>query len=110
MSVLADARTQLNMTAAAVAIGLILLLGGSLFALFSTPIPSPNHDVLLVVIGVLTGAVSTMVNFFFGSSSSQKTKDATIDTLARAASNSGNGVTTTDTLKSGDSVTVNKES
>lgn len=80
-----DKQSQANFIAGTLAMGLMVLLGIALYALFTTTIPPPNHDVLLVVIGMLTASISTVINFFFGSSSANRQKDATLDTMANAA-------------------------
>lgn len=67
-----------------VAIALIALLGGALYALFRIQVPDANHDVLLVVIGMLTGSVATIVNYFYGSSKSDARKDTALASLAGA--------------------------
>lgn len=92
MNLINDPRTQTNAIAGMIAMTLMVLLGGVLYALFKVDAPENNHDVLLVVVGVLTGSVSTIVNFFFGSSSTTKQKDATIETLAKTAQVAGNAL------------------
>lgn len=74
-------------TAGMVAVCLMILLGVTLLALFRVEVPSGNHDVLLVVIGVLTACVQNVVGYFFGSSSNSRQQQNTIATLA---SNQGN--------------------
>lgn len=67
-----------------VAVALIALLGGALYALFRITVPDANHDVLLVVIGMLTGSVATIVNYFYGSSKGDARKDNLLATMSPA--------------------------
>ena len=57
-----------NLAAAAIAIGLIMILGFCTFALIFTEVPKANQNALLIVIGILSTQVTSIVNFFFGSS------------------------------------------
>lgn len=77
--------TREPITAGLVALGLMVLLGVTLQALFRIEVPSANHDVLLVVIGVLTACVKDVVGYYFGSSSNSRQQQTTIANLADAA-------------------------
>ena len=79
------AQRTLNRTGATVAIMLIAILGGGIYALARWDLPSPNHDILLVLITALATNVTSIVQWFFGSSASAKSKDDTINTLSNTA-------------------------
>lgn len=64
-------------------VGSVLLLYAIVIAgLFTWKIPSDNRDIAYMVVGGLTALVSTVVNFFFGSSKSSEDKSLTIDKMA----------------------------
>jgi len=49
---------------------------GTVFALLFRPIPEANKDAVMLIIGMIDGAVITMVSFYYGSSKgSQKKSD-----------------------------------
>lgn len=75
----------LNLAGGSVAAGLIGLLCFVTYALIYHDVPDKNHDILLVLVGILTTSIGVIVNFFFGSSSSNKAKDDSIATLAQTA-------------------------
>lgn len=68
---------------------LALILVGGLFAilflLLFHEIPDKNRDAFNIVFGAISGSVGTCVAFYFGSSKSTATKDATIAGLAKTA-------------------------
>jgi hypothetical protein len=72
----------LNRVGALVAIALLILQGFALYALVFLGIPEGNNNALMFVLGSLSGNVTAVVSFFFGSSSSGKAKD---DALAAQA-------------------------
>lgn len=77
-------------TAGLVAFALMVLTGLTLVALFRLSVPSGNHDVLLVVIGVLTACVKDVVGYYFGSSSNSRQQQKIIgDALAANTVNQG---------------------
>lgn len=90
-------------TAGMVALALMVLLGVTLQALFRIEVPSANHDVLLVVIGVLTACVKDVVGYYFGSSSNSRQQQSTIAALASTAQT--NATPDTLTLSPGDKAT-----
>lgn len=47
-------------------------------------VPIANHDILIALVGVLAAGVNSILQFFFGSSSSSHVKDETIGKLASA--------------------------
>ena len=49
-------------------------------------IPVANHDVLLILVGTLAACVSSVVGFYFGSSSGSQAKDSIIQNLKGGAS------------------------
>lgn len=61
---------------------LIAIYALVLTALFVWKIPTDNRDITYVVVGGLTSIVTTIVNFFFGSSKSSEEKNDTINRLA----------------------------
>jgi hypothetical protein len=70
---------------AQVGLGVVICIGffGSLVALLYVPIPPDSKEAVMLVIGSLIASFSTVVGFYFGSSSSSKSKDQTIDTLSK---------------------------
>lgn len=84
-----DPREVLNVAGSLIGVAMVSLLGFALWALFYLEVPSPNKDVLLVVIGILSTKVGTVVDFFYGSSSTTKKQAETIDTLAKTAQTAG---------------------
>lgn len=56
---------------------------GALAALLYISIPSDSKEAVMLVIGALIASFSTVVGFYFGSSSSSKSKDKTIQTLSQ---------------------------
>lgn len=57
-------------------------LFGMLAVMAFHEVPTANKDLVNVVLGAVAGGWVTGVGFFWGSSSSSKTKDATIASLA----------------------------
>ncbi len=51
--------------------------------MFSHVIPEKNHDVFLNLIGILEGAVLSVMNFEFGSSRSSREKDAVLGRMVK---------------------------
>lgn len=70
----------------------ILVCGvlGIMGMLMHHEIPPANKDAFNIVFGALGGSFGTVVAFYFGSSKSTQTKDATI--AAIAATTTGNGI------------------
>lgn len=78
-------QSSLNITGGVLAAALVALLAYCLYALVNVEVPTPNKDPLLVVIGILSGAVGTVTQFYFGSSIGHKKQAETIDVLAQTA-------------------------
>lgn len=82
-------RDFLNITGALLALALVVLLGLAMRALLIAPVPASNHDVLLIVLTVLSTNITAIVAFYFGSSASNKKQADTINaqanTIASAA-------------------------
>ena len=81
-----DPQRAINRTATIVACSMMIMLASTIYALVRVDVPASNQNALLVLIGALSTNVTAVVAFFFGSSSGQKAKDATINTLATTAS------------------------
>jgi len=92
-----DPRAITNISGGLVAIGLLGLLGFALYALVKFDVRPDNHDMLLVLITFLTTKMGTVVDFFYGSSATNKGKDETIGKLAMAAA-TPDGDTTSKTV------------
>lgn len=75
-------REWLNVAGSLIAFAMICLLGGTLMALIRLEVPQANRDALMVVIGILSSNVGTIINFFFGSSATNKKQAETIDKQA----------------------------
>lgn len=58
-------------------------LGVQSFLLFHA-IPVPNHDLIMRALGVLDMALGMVLSFYFGSSISSQTKDATLGRIAES--------------------------
>jgi len=58
-----------------------------LFVMFRIPVPEANRDAVHILLGMLEGALLTVLNFEFGSSRSSRDKDAVLGRVADAASN-----------------------
>lgn len=71
-----------HMGAAFVATGLISILAFVTWALIFREIPPNNKESLTLLLGVLSANVGIVVGYFFGSSTSNRTKDETIANLA----------------------------
>jgi hypothetical protein len=80
-----DSQLLMNRIGGVVAMVMVFLLGASIFALVKIDVPKDNQNALLVLIGALTTNVTAIVAFFFGSSSTNKSKDNTINTLSNTA-------------------------
>ena len=61
----------------ALCVGFFGLIGIMVFI----PVPRENHDALMILLGALAGAFTTVVAFYFGSSSSSRIKDETINRI-----------------------------
>lgn len=75
----------INIAGAIVGVSLVVLLALCLQSLFTHEVPQGNKDALLVVIGMLTVKIGTIVDFFYGSSESNRRSSDTINTLAETA-------------------------
>lgn len=71
-------RLALNITGSLIAVCVIVLFGGAIYALVTKEVPDKNANALLVLLGALTTQVSNIVSYFFGSSSGDKAKNDTI--------------------------------
>ena len=76
------ANQTLNRVGSSVAIIMSLMLGAAIGMLSRLDIPAANHDILLVLVTALATNVTQIVSYFFGSSSSNKSKDETISAQA----------------------------
>lgn len=81
----ATGRLIVNINGAVVAAMMIGMLWFLLVELFSVPVPSANHDVLLVVIGVLLREVGNIVSFYFTGDATTRRQADTIASLAKGA-------------------------
>lgn len=81
----AEARKHLNITGAVIAIVLVMLLGALIGALVFTEVPDANQNALLIVVGIVSTNVGTVVGFYFGSSAATRAKDETIAVQAQTA-------------------------
>lgn len=73
------ARQTMNRQGGSIAMLLCLMLGFCLWALVFREVPEANQNALLVVIGILSGALGQVVNFYFGSTSSSKQQQGIIE-------------------------------
>lgn len=84
-----------NWTGAVIGVSLVGIMAFITWALVYVPMPEANENVMTVLIGILSTAVITIVNFYFGSSSTQKKQQDTIDTLAKTAQTAGTALAST---------------
>ena len=70
-------------------LAVIIIIGvfGLLFVLLFKPIPKENHDLMYMALGaVFSLGFGVVVGFYYGSSKSSATKDATISDALKDAS------------------------
>ena len=78
-------REMLNITGGILAIVLAAALAFLLYALVYVEVPDKNQNALLIVIGILSTNITSIVGFFFGSSVGSKKQQDTISTLVEKA-------------------------
>jgi len=71
-----------DITAGAVALSVLSILGFIAWALVYMPIPQENQNAITVLLGVVAAQVSGVVGYYFGSSASSKAKDETISSMS----------------------------
>ena len=71
-------------TPAVLAVIVALAFLGLLFMLFFRAVPADNRSAFDIVLGLLGGALTAILNYFFGSSVGSAKKDATISTALAA--------------------------
>lgn len=71
-----------DITAGAVALCVLMVLGFLAWALVYMPIPQENQNAITVLLGVVAAQVSGVVGYYFGSSASSKAKDETISNMS----------------------------
>lgn len=71
-----------DITAGAVALSVLSILGFIAWALVYMPIPAENQNAITVLLGVVAAQVSGVVGYYFGSSASSKAKDETISNMS----------------------------
>lgn len=76
-----------------VAVALILLLGFEVYILAYVDIPKENQSALLVLIGVTSTGVGTIVNFCYSTSAANRAKDAVIATQSNTIATAQNALT-----------------
>ena len=71
-------------------LGSIIIVGffTLMIVLVYNEIPIKNNDLLNLVVGALIGSFTTIVGYFFGSSSGSAAKDETISSIATSKTNS----------------------
>lgn len=80
-----DARSRLivNLTGSIIGLAMVGLFWFLLVELFRIPVPTVNHDVLLVVIGALLREVGNISTYFFTGDVTARKQADTIATQAR---------------------------
>lgn len=81
---------SLNIAGGFVAAGLIIVLAFVTWALVYHELPKANESAFLVLIGILSGNIGTVVSYFFGSSVSTKKQTEAIADMAKNAASVGN--------------------
>lgn len=66
---------KIDLIKTSVAIVSLLLMSFVCYALVKVPIPDGNKEALYIIIGIISGTVSTIANFYFGSSKGSQKKD-----------------------------------
>ena len=68
---------------AAITTGILSAFVGTALALFFVPIPDPNRDQIIFMLGQLSGFSGSAIAFWLGTTRSSQAKDATIQSLAK---------------------------
>lgn len=68
---------------AAITCGILTSFIGTAIALFFIPIPDPNRDQIIFMLGQLSGFSGSAIAFWLGTTRSSQAKDATIQSLAK---------------------------
>lgn len=106
------ARRLLNRTGAAFAVGILLILAGSLWALIIHDLPKDNHDIILILVTTVANATLMIAGYFFGASVAAARQGEIIatqaSTIAKAQDNLAPlvGATPTVPVAVGETVTV----
>lgn len=66
----------------AIVAGVLAIYIAVTVGIFTWQIPGENRDIAYAMVGGLTALLTTIVNYFFGSSHASRGKDDTIATLA----------------------------
>lgn len=85
----------LNWFGGGIAVGLILVMGFVTYALVYREVPETNQNALLILIGILSTNITSVIQYFFGSSAQTKQQSETIDTLAKTAQTAGTALAST---------------
>lgn len=85
----------LNWFGGGIAVGLILVMGFVTYALVYEEVPETNQNALLILIGILSTNITSVIQYFFGSSAQTKQQSETIDTLAKTAQTAGTALAST---------------
>lgn len=80
---------SLNIAGGFVAAGLLIVMAFVTWALVYHELPKANESAFLVLIGILSGNIGTVVNFFFGSSVGNKRQSEALATMAETAKTAG---------------------
>lgn len=78
-------------TPTALAVGSLFALTLAMVLLFFIPVPDKNAQIVGAVIGYVAAMAQVAASYYFGSSTSSKTKDETISVLSDKMTGTGDG-------------------
>jgi hypothetical protein len=84
-----QSRDVINWTGGAIAVGVMSIVAFVVVALVLWTIPPENENPLMFMLGQLTGMMTMIVAFYFGSSSKEKKLADTVDTQAKTMQTAG---------------------
>lgn len=76
-------RLAMNAIGAAVALGLVLILGFTTWALIFREIPKSNESAFLILIGILSTNITSIISFFYGRTVDDRKNQETISELVK---------------------------
>jgi len=73
--VIAHGLLKINPIKTIAAIGVLFMMGFMCYALVYIKIPPENREALLILLGIISGSVSAIIGYYYGSSAGSKNKD-----------------------------------
>lgn len=75
MDVVKTGISKINPIKTFTAIGVVAMMGFLCYALIKFEIPSNNKDAVMMLIGIISTVVVSIISYYFGSSAGSKNKD-----------------------------------